>query len=269
MSVYPSVVTAYRDYGYHVVSGLNPLFANDSVLSEYTWIIDEAGDVVTDGLGISLQEVLVIESLLEVVEPRTCLVIGNALGYSTMVIGFACPSAHVVALDSGDDDNSEWGIEVTNQLAQRSGLDVRAVLGRSPQDVPNAVGQLPGAGSEVDLVLIDGGHTVDQLALDLRAVLPFLSAHGVVVAHDVRFWDLGDAIAQVLGDDESLWARNLTLTTSGMAVVSRSSKPALHEVCAAFTGDSRAVAAVAREGLAHQGVAASEQHRRLRESLRS
>lgn len=114
--------------------------------------------------------------------------IGNGFGYSTLVIAriFRAP-VHVI--DAEVNSCSSMGTLITLDLAKTAGFDVKITRGFSPGDVPSAARQPP-----YDLIFVDGEHTVEQLLLDLEAVIPLLANPGIIVLHDVDAYNLHGAI---------------------------------------------------------------------------
>ena len=96
------------------------------------------------------------------------VVIGNALGWSTLALAALLPESRVVALDAGFDRNSLEGLALTNRIAAAAGWNARAVKGVSPGDVAGVV--KAELGGPVDFAFIDGLHTNAQIVLDHAAV---------------------------------------------------------------------------------------------------
>lgn len=248
MAVFDSLVEAYAAEGIEVAAGLNPTLTEDFFLAPFTWLVRD-GVSVTDGLGISPQEIYFLESLAQARPAGKILVIGNSYGWSTLALALANVGAQVVAIDAGYDLNSLEGIDVTNKMAAQLDLDVRAVAAVSPQDVPSVVAQFLG---HVDLAFVDGFHSSAQIVEDWRAVRPFLTPDGVVLLHDVLFLDLVPGYDQIVR--ESGWSGALLhATTTGMGFLVRERDHALAQLIRAFAGHpaARKVVHSAADALRH------------------
>lgn len=243
MPIFDTLVEAYAQEGYDIVAGLNQTLLQDYFLAAFTWLVrDDAS--VTDGLGIALSEVYFLECFGQVRPAESIFVVGNSFGWSTLVLALANPGSHVLAIDAGYDENSLPGLDLTNRLATRLGVDVVAQRGVSPQDVAAAVQEHFAAG--IDLAFIDGYHGADQIVADWRAVRPFLRPGGVALFHDIVFVDLLEGYERVL--HESGWhGAILHATASGMGMVADSPTPALQRLVTAFAGTPRARAVVESE----------------------
>ena len=248
MGVFDSLVEAYEGEGVETAAGLNPTLTQDYFLAPFTWLVRD-GVSITDGLGISPQEIYFLECLAQARPAARILVIGNSYGWSTLALALANAGAKVVAVDAGYDENSLAGIDVTNRMANRLGLDVQAIEAVSPQDVGWVVTQTLG---HVDLAFIDGFHTCEQIVKDWRAVQPFLRPRSVVLFHDVLFLDLLSGYRQILA--ESGWTGMLLhATTTGMGFLAQEYDRALTRLTMAFAGhpSARDVVRAQASALAH------------------
>lgn len=121
--------------------------------------------------------------------------IGNAFGYSTLVLALAFPRARIDVIDAElDGVCAAEGTMVTRELVKFIGADVQIHVGLSPQDVPAAM-RRP---RKYELAFIDGQHTLDQLVLDFEAIQPRLANRSVVVLHDVESFNLLAAVKLLL-----------------------------------------------------------------------
>lgn len=231
MGVFELLVEAYEAEGVQTAAGYNPTLTQDFFLAPFTWLVKD-GASVTDGLGISPQEIYFLECLAQARPAQKILVIGNAYGWSTLALALANPGAQVVAIDAGYDLNSLAGIEVTNRMAARLGLPVQAVEAVSPHGVAAVV---TGSLGQVDLAFVDGFHTSEQIVADWRAVAPFLHRDSVVLFHDVVFVDLSAGFEQIIA--ESGWTGTvLHATTTGMGLLAREHDRALARLATSFAG---------------------------------
>lgn len=151
------------------------------------------------GAGMANADVEIFESLrhLPSFRVRRIFGIGNAFGYSTMILAKLWPSAALDVLESESEGCAHVGSEVTRRIARSLGADVNLHIGFSPQDVPAAV-RKP---RRYELAFLDGNHTMEQLLLDFEAVRPFLAQRSVVVLHDVEFAFLESAVQWILASD--------------------------------------------------------------------
>ena len=259
MPIIAELVELYRSEGIAISTGLPPHRFGGYGGAPFTWFLKD-GQSLTNGLGIAMQEVYLLEHLFAAFQPRRALVIGNAFGWSTLAIAALLKGSQVVAIDSGSDRNSLAGLDLTNQLAARGKLAAKAVKGTSPDDVAAIVDAA--LGGSVEFAFIDGLHTSAQVVLDYTAVRAKAAADAVYLFHDVQEFDLGAGIAEI----ERLAGRKatmLTATQSGMAILF---DPTRH------SGLARAVAAFAPPEAALQVVrqaAWDSRHRHLARWRRS
>ena len=247
MSVIVDLVALYEEAGFTVQSSLSPAHFPGHSLAEipFTYLFGPDGQMSKGG-GIAFGEIAFFEALCERVRPRTVFIVGNAFGWSTLALALINPTARVVAIDLCPRPQEERGIEVTNALARRAGLDVRAIKGKSPDDV-SAICTREFDGP-VDLVFIDGGHTPEQQSLDFAACRRVASADCVYTFHDVVNFGLTGSfveIAQTPGIAASLLMR----TPSGMGLCYPASRvTALEPLVRAFTEHHERVQALRASG---------------------
>lgn len=239
MAVFDALVEAYEEENLETMAGLNPTLLDDFFLAPFTWLVRD-GVSVTDGLGISPQEIYFLECLAQARPAKRIFAIGNAFGWSTLALALANPGSEVVAIDAGYDLNSLAGLEVTNRIAARLNLKVQAIEAVSPQDVGAVLNRTIG---EVDLVFIDGYHTSDQVVADWHAVQPFLHPDGVALFHDVLFCNLLSGFRRI-GEESGWTATLLHATTSGMGILAREYDRSLNRLTKAFAGHPGARALV-------------------------
>ena len=125
--------------------------------------------MLTNGLGISLQEIYFLECLFARYRPAHLFAIGNAMGWSTLALGLLNPQGKVLAIDAGLDRNSLAGIDFTNAAALQEALPVTVLRGRSAEETGHVLGEQ--AMLPIDFVFIDGHHSTEQVAFDFGALL--------------------------------------------------------------------------------------------------
>lgn len=149
------------------------------------------------GYSIEPGDIELFVALSTVVSARRIFVIGNAWGFSTIVLGdIFGPGVSIDAIDaetSGAD--SMQGSVLTWMVAAESRLDVNVHKGFSPRDVPAA---MRSAHEGYDVIFIDGLHTNEQIVLDFIAVEATLSLAGVVVFHDIEPAQMQYGIGDIL-----------------------------------------------------------------------
>jgi predicted O-methyltransferase YrrM len=215
MPILPRLIALYEREGLSISSGLDACLSGNRH-SEFTFLFDDK-DSLTGNLGIALKEVYFLECLLGgAYRPGTIYGVGNSFGWSSFIFALACPTARVGVIEAGEDDFTGPWVDKTNAIAQREGLDLTVVRGRSPEGTPALVEGV--LGGKVDLAFIDGEHSPDQVKADIRAVLPYMGTDGAILLHDVVAFDLLDAVREVIAET-GLQGRMLHCTPSGMAVV--------------------------------------------------
>jgi predicted O-methyltransferase YrrM len=215
MPILHRLVGLYEERGILISTGLNPLHFGNLKEVAFTWFIRD-GRNLTNGYGIALQEVYFLECLVPLLAPRSILVIGNSAGWSTFALALLAPGARTVAIDAGFDENALEGLDFTNRVAAEEGLDIRAAQGVSPKDVPRILAEH--ATAPLDLVLVDGWHSVEQVGQDFDAVRPHAAPGCVFLFHDVREFALEPGVEALAARAGLRWELLLG-TPSGMAVV--------------------------------------------------
>lgn len=120
---------------------------------------------------------------VRMLKPEICVEIGSQRGYSAAWIGQGLEDnglGHLTCIDPfiGCGEGKE---PVFRETILNMGLKYRVdlVVGKS-QDVLHRVL------SEIDFLLIDGGHTKEACALDIKNYVPKVSSGGIVFFHDYR-----------------------------------------------------------------------------------
>lgn len=208
MTILGRLISLYREAGFEPLTGYNPHHFDGWMAAPYTRFIHNGRIVGTAGM--ALQEIMVLEGLKDLLSPKLILIIGNAMGWSTIALGLIFPKAKILAIDP-----DQGGNEITNRLAAKAGLKIEAVAGFSPQDVDRLAGKH--LGGKLDLVLIDAVHTPEAVREDCQAVAPLAQAGTVWLFHDIIDWKLHAPFWE-LCQGQGLAGRILTRTASGMAV---------------------------------------------------
>ena len=139
------------------------------------------------GYSIEPGDVELFVALSTLAAPPRIFVVGNAWGYSTLVLACVFPSSSVDVIDAANEgaDNIK-GVELTRAVAESEGLDVRLHVGFSPQHTEAAM-RFP-APATYGLVFLDGLHTNEQTIADFEGVRHRLDEGAgdfLVVFHDV------------------------------------------------------------------------------------
>lgn len=244
MPVLSKLVDIYESRGFRVSSGLNPVHFDNYALAPSTWLIKE-GSSYTNGLGIGLQEVYFLECLFENFAPKNIFIIGNSLGWSSVGLSLINPSANIVAIDDGSDQNALEGIQLTNTIAKEEGLGLKVVQGRSPEDVGPAIdGNFD---APVDFAFIDGCHTNDHIVIDFTAIQAKASPDCVYLFHDVHQFNLKQGFDKILADS-GLTGRILMSTPSGVGIAfNPNSTPVVARAIEAFDIDDEALGVIEKE----------------------
>lgn len=178
MEWFSAVRDAYREEGIDLRVGASTTYTRPGETAS-----------VTHHEGIGMIDTLMLDLWCENECPKSVLVIGNGLGWSTLVLA-AMSGAHVVALDPWTDGN-----DFTNKLASRLGLEAVAVNGESPGDVEDAVRKwLP---QVPDLVLIDAMHTDTAIAADFGAAWAVGGSGAAYFIHDAGAFKLVEGVKQI------------------------------------------------------------------------
>jgi predicted O-methyltransferase YrrM len=239
------LLSLYAEHGLQIRTGLNPYHFGGYRDAPFTAVYRD-GKILSTGGGIALQEVYFFECLFANYHPPSILVIGNAFGWSTLLLSLLNPGSRVVALDAGiEGEDTDFGIELTNRIARAKGMGLEVVKGFSPRDVePVVSGRL---GGRVDFVFVDGLHTEPQQELDYRAAARHRSPDGVLVFHDVVNFGMLAGFHRLAGQS-GLNARILYRTPSGMGILYPDSlKIRIQQCLDAFTEAPDTIAALRKQ----------------------
>src|SRR5258708_1297550 len=126
MPILKRLTGLYESRGILISTGLNPCHFGNLLQANFTWFIKD-GKSLTNGLGIAMQEVYFLECLFAALHPKNIFAIGNSAGWSSFALSLLNPTARVVAIDAGFDQNALEGLEFTNRVAAEEGLNLRLV----------------------------------------------------------------------------------------------------------------------------------------------
>ena len=215
MSHIVTLIGAYERRGYQIRTGLNPAHFG-SQRGVYFTVLFRDSIVKLTGGGLAPPECQVVERLASYWNPQRIFVIGNAFGWSTLLLSLVFQDASVVAIDNlTEGDDARLGFDVTRNLVEDLDLDTNVVVGSSPEDVAGIVDEHLGS---IDLALIDGLHTNEQQWKDYLAVKPWLTGEAVVLFHDVLDWAMTESFERIQAD----WPGPSTIlhrTPSGMGLI--------------------------------------------------
>jgi hypothetical protein len=220
MSAFTELLGIYGKRGYEIRTGLNPYHFHGYRDAPFTAILKD-GQVLGTGGGISLQEVYFLENLFSVYRPKRLFVIGNAFGWSTVLLGLLNKEAKIVAIDAGVEGSSnDHGTELTNRILREEGLPAKVIVATSPGDVKRVVDAH--LGGPVDLAFIDGLHTNEQQELDFDAVRACAAPECLYLFHDVVNFEMRPSFERIVARS-GLRGRILMRTPSGMGALAPAS----------------------------------------------
>jgi hypothetical protein len=207
-TILPRLFSIYRAAKYEPSTGHSPFHFFNWRDAPFTAFINESG--ISSRYGIALQEVMFIENFSQFISPRRILIIGNAMGWSTIALALIFPGARIVAIDI-----DPAGVALTNRLIEANRLSAKALVARSPNDVARIVREhLDGA---VDFSFIDGQHDNETIKADFAAVKAVSTPDACHLFHDIINWNMIDGFKDLLAI-HGLQGKVFTRTASGMAL---------------------------------------------------
>ena len=215
VTILPKLFSIFRGAGYQPLTGYSPSHFYNCREAPFTHFLHE--NQLRGCPGLALQEIMFIEQFRDFVAPKRILIVGNALGWSTIALALVFPAAKTVAIDIDTD-----GIDFTNRLIATHGLSARAVTARSPDDVAVVVREH--LGGLIDFSLIDAVHTDEALLADFAAVHAMSDQRAFYLLHDVINWNMTAGV-QTLVTRYELTTKILTRTASGMALAYKALSP--------------------------------------------
>ncbi len=235
--VFLDLLDLYAEEGYTVRTSIGvflpPTFAGDMMPDGYfTYIYKDGVNWGSGGGGISLSEIYFFETVGAHKPAKRIFGIGCSFGWSTLALALSNPGSKSVAIDIGWGTSTN-GLEVTNRIAARAGLNVKAVLGASPEAVPGVMAQE--FDGPIDLVFIDGEHNNAAQSRDFDAVLPYLAEDAVILFHDVYMCGMSESLAEIAARMPNHETRILSRTASGIgAMVPKKGHEGLRRAVGAF-----------------------------------
>lgn len=176
---------------------LDTLQVRDHVIRFYTgrgmetytfWSDDDTGLVKLKGMetgaGIPFGDVELFVRLAQIFRPSSIYGVGNAFGFSTLVLSNVFSGALLDIIDAGLGADGLAGIHLTNEIAAANGLDIHVHHGISPRDVRASQRK-----RTYELAFIDGNHYPRHLKGDFHAILPNMTHRCLIICHDVGFYD--------------------------------------------------------------------------------
>lgn len=215
--VFLEICELFEKYGYQVRTGLNPYHFSCNRDVPFTFLYKNGAPVGTGG-GVSVQEVMFFEYLFKGYHPQNIFVVGNAFGWSTVLLALLNPESKVVAIDACiEGDDNEEGLRLTREIARKEGLDIRVYRGFSPDDVDTVIAD--SGITSLDFVFIDGFHSNSQLVKDFDVCSALAGRDCVFVLHDVVNFSMHRAYTEILDRSIHLDGCILERTPSGMGVL--------------------------------------------------
>lgn len=216
MSAFLKLLEIYKNQGLDIRTGLNPYHFNNYRDAPFT-ALHKQGKIISTGGGLSLQEVYFFECLFENYTPKNIFIIGNAFGWSTVLLSLLNSKSKVIALDAGiEGEDNDLGINLTNEIAKEENLNLKVVKGFSPNDVSAVVKD--NFNNKINFVFIDGLHTNKQQELDFDAVFNHCHENCVYVFHDVINWKMTESFLKITSSS-GLNSSILYRTPSGMGAL--------------------------------------------------
>jgi hypothetical protein len=167
-------------------------------------------NILCTSAAISNDDASFMYELTTVLKPKRILVIGNAYGFSTVLLSIMCPSAKLVAFDKFRIS----GIKLTNSLLDNP--EHIAVKGSTPEDIASIIRSY--LGGECDLVLVDAVHTNEVQTSEFEIYSNFLSSTSAVLFHDILTCNLLESFNEISAKGSELDFFLLTKSVSGLGV---------------------------------------------------
>ena len=211
------LIQLYKKNGYEVQSSLSPLHFPGFNLADLPFsYIYKDGIKMCRGGGLAIIELMFIDCITAIIQPKNIFVIGNSFGWTTLALGLMCPASRIVAIDICWRAEEATGIEETNKIGLQIQADIRAIRATSPDDVSDVITENFDGG--IDLVLIDGGHTPQQQTADFEICKTLANKECVYLFHDVINFKMVNSFVDIAAQNNHLISSLLFRTPSGMGI---------------------------------------------------
>jgi len=145
------------------------------------------------GGGVCNSDVELMTVLSKFYAPKACYAVGNAYGFSTLVLGTLFPNLNIDVIDAECEGiDNHLGSELTREIAKENKMNINLFAGYSPKDTHKCL-----RCQEYDFAFIDGLHTNDQLVYDFIGIYAKLSERCIVMLHDVKLCNLYEGINRI------------------------------------------------------------------------
>merc|ERR1712232_1117176 len=115
------------------------------------------------------------------IDVSSIFIIGNAFGYSALVLAFIYPSAVIDTIDPNPRHN-----DLLSNITVSQGLNMTFYAGESPKDLYRAMRM-----KKYDLIFIDGDHDDEAVEADFMGIHARASESAVIVLHDALMLSKG------------------------------------------------------------------------------
>lgn len=139
-------------------------------------------------MSLGEDECIIIGQLIGEIRPKTCFIIGNAFGMSSVFIAKMMEhydGQSVITLDSKSEGDGERCFDAAANLRENMKCRIlKNKAGWSPQDIDKVVED-----DTYDLIFIDGDHSHPQVTRDLEGVQHLIRPDTILIWHD--YWLAG------------------------------------------------------------------------------
>ena len=248
------LIKLYESNDYVVQSSLSPLhfpgFNHAQLPFSYIY---QNGELVCRGGGLAISELMFVDSIASIMEPKNIFIIGNSFGWTTLALGLMCPTSRIVAIDICSRPEEEFGIKETNRMGEQISAEIRAIKAKSPENVTSVITNNFEGG--IDLVLIDGGHTPQQQTDDFLVCKKLANEQCVYLFHDVINFSLVKSFVTIAAENTHLISSLLFRTPSGMGIsYPKEFHESLSDTVNAFTESDERVKSLHSEGRKIRGI---------------
>ena len=174
------------------------------------YVLDQ-NEILCSSGSISNDEGNVLYEISQALEPKRILIIGNAYGFSTILLSLMNPTSKLIAFDKFRQN----GIKVTNQLLHNSPQHI-AIQGSTPEDIGSIIeNYLDGS---CDLVLIDAVHTNEMQKAEFEILKSYLSEKSIIVFHDVLSCNLLESWDSISRENNNMKFFLISKSVSGVGL---------------------------------------------------